>query len=262
MKNVNLYGNPPYKIAVIHGGPGAAGEAAPVAIELSNKFGVIEPYQTEMSVQGQVDELIGQIEHYCTPPVKLVGYSYGAWLAYIFASQFPEIVKKIILIGSGSFDEVHNINMLASRLSRLKPKEAEEAMNLLNIISDLKNKNIETKFRRFGKLISKADTYDEIRGFIDPEIIFRPDIHRAVWNEAKQLRRTGELLKFGNKIKCPVTAIHGDYDPHPASGVEEPLKEIIKDFKMIILKKCGHTPWREKFAHKKFFKILEQEVIN
>ena len=40
-------------------------------------------------------------------------------------------------------------------------------------------------------------------------------------------------------------AIHGDYDPHPASGVKEPLSRILRDFRFILLDHCGHTPWKE-----------------
>ena len=31
MKNLKVYGNAPFNVAVIHGGPGAPGEMAPVA---------------------------------------------------------------------------------------------------------------------------------------------------------------------------------------------------------------------------------------
>ncbi|MHA1167837.1 MAG: alpha/beta fold hydrolase, partial [Candidatus Hodarchaeales archaeon] len=37
MKLLRKHGKPPYSIAVIHGGPGAGGEMAPVAIELSTR---------------------------------------------------------------------------------------------------------------------------------------------------------------------------------------------------------------------------------
>lgn len=257
---VKRYGSHPYNVFILHGGPGAAGEVAPVAIELSKKFGVLEPYQTGKSIKEQVDELKEQINKYCTMPVKLVGYSYGAWLAYIFAAKYNETVQKIILICSGSFEEKHNINMLYERLSRLTHNEAEEVRKLLEIISDISNKNIDKEFKRFGVLISKADTYEEIPGLEKPEIFFRPDIHQSVWKEAKEMRRTGALLNLGKNIKCSVTAIHGDYDPHPAKGVEEPLKKIITDFKMILLEKCGHTPWRENHAREKFFEVLENEL--
>ncbi len=45
MHNLIKYGTPPYQIAVIHGGPGAAGEMTPVAQELSIDYGVLEPLQ-------------------------------------------------------------------------------------------------------------------------------------------------------------------------------------------------------------------------
>jgi hypothetical protein len=35
MKTIRRYGNSPFSVAVVHGGPGALGEMAPVAMELS-----------------------------------------------------------------------------------------------------------------------------------------------------------------------------------------------------------------------------------
>lgn len=40
MTNPRIYGKAPYSIVVIHGGPGAPGQVAPVARELSENFGV------------------------------------------------------------------------------------------------------------------------------------------------------------------------------------------------------------------------------
>jgi len=43
MDTLRKYGKEPFSIAVIHGGPGAGGEMAPVARELSSHWGVLEP---------------------------------------------------------------------------------------------------------------------------------------------------------------------------------------------------------------------------
>ena len=51
------YGEAPFTVAVVHGGPGGAGEMVPVAKKLSDYFGVLEPLQTEYSLEGQVQEL-------------------------------------------------------------------------------------------------------------------------------------------------------------------------------------------------------------
>jgi hypothetical protein len=57
MKNQRVYGKAPYRVAVIHGGPGAPGEMAPVARELSVMRGVLEPLQIMTTIEGQVEEL-------------------------------------------------------------------------------------------------------------------------------------------------------------------------------------------------------------
>jgi pimeloyl-ACP methyl ester carboxylesterase len=74
------------------------------------------------------------------------------------------------------------------------------------------------------------------------------------------LRRSGRLLEMARKISSPVLAIHGDYDPHPAEGVEKPLSAVIRDFRFILLEKCGHKPWIERQARERFLAILEEEL--
>jgi hypothetical protein len=78
MLTLRTYGLAPYQIAVIHGGPGAGGEMAPVARELSNSYGILKPIQTAATLQGQIDELKNALEIHGNPPMVLVGYSWGA----------------------------------------------------------------------------------------------------------------------------------------------------------------------------------------
>src|SRR5204862_304097 len=71
-----------------------------------------------------------------------------------------------------------------------------------------------------------------------------------------ELRRTGALLDAARRIACPVVAIHGDSDPHPAEGVERPLGAALADFRFILLERCGHTPWLERGARRRFFEAV------
>jgi pimeloyl-ACP methyl ester carboxylesterase len=126
----------------------------------------------------------------------------------------------------------------------------------------LKDSAIEDKnavMTRLGKLISKADSYCPLPD--DSELLeCQYYIYQNVWQEADELRRSGKLLKLGEKIRCPVIAIHGDYDPHPFEGIKNPLFQIIKDFRFILLKNCGHRPWIEQNAKDRFYKILKEEL--
>ena len=82
------------------------------------------------------------------------------------------------------------------------------------------------------------------------------DVFRGVWDEACELRRKKVLTRMARAIRCPVIAIHGDYDPHPAEGVNEPLSRECADFRFILLKKCGHRPWIERYAADAFYESL------
>ena len=259
MENPRTYGEAPYRIAVVHGGPGAAGEMAPAARELACTGGVIEPLQTATSVQGQVDELASMLEKFGTVPLTLVGFSWGAWLSVLVTAQYPELVAKVILISSGSFEEKYAARVQYTRLKRFSEKEKAEVDSLLEAMGNPAVTNRNEIFARFGALCSKVDSFDPIDA--SPERIdFRENIYRSVWKEADALRKNGALLDAAKKLSCPVVAIHGDFDPHPAEGVRAPLSAALKDFRFILLKKCGHKPWIERQAREEFYRTLREEV--
>ena len=259
MKNLRKYGKAPYKIAVIHGGPGAGGEMVPVARELASGWGVLEPLQTAASLEGQIEELKIFLEKNGDLPVTLIGFSWGAWLSFIFAANYPAIVKKLILIGSGGYEEKYAARIRETRLNRLSEEDRAEIKSVIEILNNPAAEDKNMAFARFGTLLSKADAYDPIIN--ESEVIDRSyDIYQRVWKDAAELRRSGKLLELGQHIKCPVIAIHGDYDPHPAQGVQKPLSTILKSFRFILLKNCGHYPWIEREARGKFYEILKEEL--
>jgi len=260
MKNLRKYGNKPFNVAVIHGGPGAPGEMAPVARELSSVRGVLEPLQTATTLEGQVQELKAVLEKNGDLPVTLIGFSWGAMLSFVFAAQYPSFVKKLILIGSGAYEEKYAANIMKTRLSRLREEEREEALSLLETLNAPAIEDKNTLMARFGKLISKADSYNPLP--LDSEILeCQYDIYQSVWEQARELRSSGKLLELGKRIQCPVVAIHGDYDPHLSDGIKDPLARILKDFRLIPLEKCGHCPWIERSAKDRFYSILKKEVL-
>ncbi|UCH43099.1 MAG: alpha/beta hydrolase [Dehalococcoidales bacterium] len=259
MKNLRMYGESPFDIAVIHGGPGAPGEMAPVARELSFIRGVLEPLQTATTVDGQVKELKGVLEDNAALPVTLIGFSWGAWLTFILTARYPSLVMKLILIGSGPYEEEYAAGIMPTRLSRLGEKERAETIALIESLDDPTISDKNTQMARFGELTSKADSYNPMP-LKSEGLESQPDIYQSVWQQAREMRITGELLELGSNIRCPVVAIHGDYDPHPAEGVKEPLSRILPDFRLVLLENCGHKPWIEKNARGMFYAILKKEV--
>jgi pimeloyl-ACP methyl ester carboxylesterase len=259
MQKIRRYGKAPFAVAVIHGGPGAPGEMAPVASVISSSAGVLEPLQSADTIEGQIEELESAAFEHGHPPLTLVGWSWGAWLGFLFASSHPTLVRKLVLIASGPFEEKDAQTIMKTRLNRLSAKDRVLALFLIDALEDPSMEDKDAHLMRLGELMSRADSFDPMP-FERHTLGCRYDIYRKVWEQASELRRSGALVESGKKIRCPVVAIHGDFDPHPAEGVRRPLSRILKDFRFVSMEKCGHTPWIERQSKDRFYEVLIQEL--
>jgi len=257
--NGRYHGPGPYRYLVIHGGPGAPGSAGLLSEAIGRERGVLEPFQTADSVQGQIRELAGFIENHAQIPVDLIGHSWGAWLAFLFTAQNQEKVKKLILISAGPFEEKYASSVRQTRLNRLSQAERKEYEKWLSQWECLDPSEKKNCLKEIGALMQKADGYD-LENRKDSTVDYQPEVFKKVWREASYFRSSGRLLEEGRKIRSEVIAIHGDYDPHPWQGVKEPLQGILSHFDFYLLKHCGHEPWMEKQAKEDFYKILRRAL--
>ncbi len=191
MQSYRVYGNSPFSVVVVHGGPGAPGEMKPVAKELSSIFGVIEPLQSANSIDGQIEELKNVIEENTTYPVYLIGWSWGAWLAYLLTAQHQQFVKKLILIGSGPFESSYASGIMKTRLTRLSLPEQARVGELGNLLQSGKVDPV--IFKEFGALMDKADSYSSLPH--SPESIeFQPEIYESSFFESRRSEASGRLV--------------------------------------------------------------------
>ena len=156
---MRIYGHEPFTVAVVHGGPGAPGQMAPVARRLSTVTGVLEPLQTATTIEGQVQELKDILEKHGDAPVILIGFSWGAWLSFLVTAQYPALIKKLILISSGAYEETYAVDIMKTRLSRLDPAERREVLSLMETLNHHAIQNKNRLMARFGELMMKADSY-------------------------------------------------------------------------------------------------------
>ena len=260
--NLRRYGAAPYHVAVVHGGPGAGGEMAPVARRLAAGRGVLEPIQTATSLPGQVAELSAVLEQHASLPATLIGFSWGAWLSVLVAAHHPALVGKLILVGSGPFEERYVARLQEARLSRLGERQRAEFEAILSALAGPAAGDRDRLLARLGALTSETDAYDPIaeEAPASDRVPCRGDVYSRVWQEAAELRKSGALLESVQRLECPVLAIHGDHDPHPAEGVKAPLSAVVRDFRFVLLERCGHRPWIERQAREAFYARLEEEL--
>jgi pimeloyl-ACP methyl ester carboxylesterase len=258
MDNFRIYGAEPYDLVLLHGGPGAPGTLETIARRLSVSFGILEPFILSLSVKEQLEELHLIVTNHSSRPLFIIGHSWGAWLSFLYASRYPELVKKVIMIGAPPFEEKYVQRIQETRFSRLTEKEKkdfiieEQQLYYLPSVS-------ESLSPEFTTLLTKTDVFE----ILPKENLFSkffPEVYKSVWAEGSGLRRSGRLLEYAKDIKCPVVAINGDFDPHPAEGVKDPLMKIIPNFRFNLIEKCGHYPWKEKYGKDILYRILYKEL--
>ncbi len=258
MKNYRVYGNKPYNIILLHGGPGAPGSLSSLGKMLSEKYGLIEHLQESDSIEGQIEEIKEIYDTHDKEPCIIIGHSWGAWLGYLFAAKYPECVKKLILVGAGPFESKYINEMNETRENRFTDEDREIISKQWEVLKNSTSEEEKKKaFGMMGKVMSNIDSYRVLDDLKEEEITdYNPEAHFKLMDEANVMRKSGELLNKGKGIKCKVIAIHGDYDPHPYKGIEDTLSGVVGDFKMILLEKCGHYPWKEVNGREQFLQVM------
>lgn len=246
MENCREYGSAPYKAIVVHGGPGAIGSCAGICRGLADEFGVLEILQSKNSIKELTEEMLDIINRYKLKNIAFIGHSWGAWLSYIFASTYPEYVSKLLLIGSGLFDSKYYPQLLAAVREKTMPDEQEK---------DIRDAGLYAPGMEYSPY-----SYCLLPDLPEDMIAFNEAQHNSLMGEIMPMRDSGELLNCSTNIKCPVVAVHGRNDPHAVDGIRIPLESRLSDFKMYVLEKCGHEPWKEYYAKEKFFEILKKEL--
>lgn len=256
MEMVRLYGNTPYRIVLVHGGPGAIGSLKGFAKELAelSQIGVVEALQSKYSIAELIEELYMQIKDNCIDKVSLVGHSWGAWLAALFAEKYPELIEHVILIGSGPLEDKYVSEIGTHRFQNLSEEDGAILQRLID------NQATDEDMEKIPNIFEKSDNY-----CIENREEHKADkadceMHNKVWSEAAKLRTDGELLTSFKNIKSKIYLIQGQGDPHPVRGVTIPLQENGVLCETYVLEKCGHSAFMEKYAKDQFYKILLQLI--
>ena len=262
--NCRSYGKRPYLAVAVHGGPGAPGSASSLARMLSSIVGTLEPFQTASSVKSQVDELAAQIREYTQEPVILFGHSWGAWLSFLLAYSQPEMVRKVFLIGSGAFDASYVNEMESRRLSHMTAVEANEYNDITKLLSNVTDSGKDALLVRLGYLAGRADNFcvDDTTENNDDIVRVDGNQYDKVWPEGAELRKTGYFMRIASEIKAPIRIIHGADDPTPIEGVVKPLEGRVQDLKWYRLERCGHSPWKERYAKDEFWRIVKIDLAD
>jgi len=261
--SVRHYGEHGLYLVLLHGGPGAPGEMAPVARRLSNRFRVLEPLQrtsggAPLTVARHVADLHEALRGPLREgPVRLAGFSWGAMLALTYAARHPAGVERLILIGCGTFDrrcrDVYQ-TCIAERMSADEARCIEDIEAQLSMETDLRRRN--ELFAEFGVIYERIQSCELLASESAEELPCDEANFRQTWADAVSLQEQGVQPAEFARIEGSVAMIHGCEDPHPGRLIHESLMPFIRNIQYHELLRCGHKPWIEREAKDRFYELL------
>lgn len=255
---VREYGNSGPPVIVLHGGPGAAGDVAPLARELGKEFRVLEPWQRgsgsePLTVARHVADLHALIESkYKGVRPALVGHSWGAMLALAYAATYPGWVSTVVLIACGTFDQKSRARLRETLEERMDDDLRRKIAELPVKFPD-PNERLREMFRLTRPLYDCRPEYEDEDPDAPP---FDVRAHSETWADMLRLQEEGVYPAAFAVIDCPALMMHGMYDPHPGEMIYQSLIRCIPHMEFNLWGPCGHYPWLESIVREEFLITL------
>jgi pimeloyl-ACP methyl ester carboxylesterase len=158
-------------------------------------------------------------------PVDIIGFSFGGVASAYLAARYPDLVRKLILVGTGGLDTPLGTVDLR-RVSGLRGEERREALTL-NLL---------------GLMLHDRDSVDDVARHLQVANGFRGRL------DAASLVLPDKLLQALPFISAQVDAIWGEHDrPHPDPVVQEAaLRRFIPEADFRVIAGAGHWAMYER----------------
>jgi pimeloyl-ACP methyl ester carboxylesterase len=240
-------------VVLLHGGPGAAGHMAPVALRLADSYRIFEPFQRRrdaqpLTVARHVADLHDVIKHHELGQPALIGSSWGAMLALAYAAVHPEATGPIILVGCGTFDPVARAEM-----KRIITERTDDAIRAR--LKSAEGLDPDSALKETAKALVSIYSYNPMASPHDKDEV-DARAHEETWDDMMRLQTEGVYPSSFAAIKVPVLMVHGTHDPHPGRLIMSSLKPYLSQIDYHELDRCGHYPWIEREAAAVFFALV------
>jgi pimeloyl-ACP methyl ester carboxylesterase len=256
---VRVYGESGPMVIVLHGGPAAVGEAAPIARGLAHSFRVLEPWQRgsgdqPLSVARHIADLHALVISRCDAAYPaLVGASWGAMLALAYAAAHPGSTGPIVLVGCGTFDKEARAR-LRRTLDERTDDELQRALSSLQQVFP----DPDERLKRTYELTRKLYHVDplELPGIDPVDGPFDVRAHNETWQDMVRLQEEGVYPAAFAAITSTVLMLHGAEDPHPGQMIRASLQPFLPQLEYHQWDRCGHSPWLERAIREDFFAVM------
>jgi proline iminopeptidase len=238
---------------VLHGGPGAhhdyllpGFDALATGRELiyyDQRGGGRSPVPRDVPVgwREQVEDLDALREAWQLEQLTIAGYSWGGLLALLYATEYPNQVRRLALISPApawraardEFEQRFNARNLASELQRQRAALRE---------SGLRDTNPDAYAQRLFELSVAPYFHDPQRARDLTPFRVTGRTQQEVWASLGDYDLRPAIARLG----IPALVLHGESDPIPVEASRELAEHLKAEFHP--LPHCGHVPYVEAFS--------------
>jgi pimeloyl-[acyl-carrier protein] methyl ester esterase len=239
--HVELYGNG-RPIVLLHGWGMHGGVFKPLGEHLAQAntvaavdlpgHGESARYDQFADLSQHCGYLVEQLSGLLREEVTLIGWSLGGLLAQYIALQYPQYVKKLVLLCSTPcfrWSEDWSCAM--------------EAGVLAGFAADLMRDYQTTLSRFLGLQFMGAQNQKENLRRARELVFARPQPQRDMLQQGLHLLETTDLRPQSKAIRCPTLIINAERDSLVPSAAGQYLAEKLPDARCVIIKGAGHAPF-------------------
>ena len=243
------------KLVVLHGGPGADHcYLLPQMLHLGERYDLLfydqrgggrsrTDAQTPITWQMHVEDLGAVAIEFGLEPLSIVGYSWGAMLALLYATEQrrnPHLIPpaRLALINPAPLTLEYRRQFEAEFARRQQSPEIQTQREKL-AASGLKEKN-PAAYRQRAFELGVAGYFSDPRKARDLtpfRVVAR--VQQSVWESLADF----DLIRDLEGIKIPSIVIHGRDDPIPLASTVEAARALGTN--LVVLDECGHVPYVE-----------------
>ena len=172
-------------------------------------------------------------------PCDIVAHSFGARVAILLASTYPELVGRMILTGAAGIRKKQTGKATARQKLYKGLRGAMNVMEKTHLFGDLPDRGREALVQRFGSPDYRA---------------LSPDM-RKTFNKVISLDLTDRL----EKIEAPTLLYWGAQDTETPLWMGQLMQEKIPDAGLVVEEGCGHFAYLEQNA--KFLRIARSFLL-
>jgi len=197
------------------------------------------PREAPLDWRAHVADLAVVVRLHGAPPAALLGFSWGALLALLFALEHPDLVGRLALVGPAPTYPEARREFSAEFERRQAAPEVAEARGALSR-SGLRERDPEAFWRRAFELSVAGYFSDPSHAWNLTPFRVNARTQQTVWGSLKGL----DLRPRLPEIRVPALILHGRHDPVPLAS-SETLAGLLPDARLVVFENSGHALYAE-----------------